>query len=111
MVFVADDLGMWLIATFADAGRRRLTTLVLGTDQERALRQTATIAVRLTAQDLYPDSNDQAEQLAMVINQVFSEPIPDALPPGQATPLEGLWAPTAGTSTSWSARTSGGPYL
>jgi hypothetical protein len=28
MVFVADDLGMWLIATHADAGRKRLTTQV-----------------------------------------------------------------------------------
>ena len=92
VVFVADDLGAWLVAALADTGRRRLTTLVLGTDQERALHQAASAAVRLTAQDLYPDSDNQAEQLAMIISEVFSEPIPDALPPGQATLLEGLRA-------------------
>ena len=47
MPFVADDLGAWLIALLADAGRKKLTTLVLGTDQERALRSAATAAVRL----------------------------------------------------------------
>ena len=30
MVFVADDLGAWLVGLLADAGRRKLTTLVLG---------------------------------------------------------------------------------
>jgi hypothetical protein len=34
MVFVADDLGAWLVGLLADAGRKKLTTLVLGTDQE-----------------------------------------------------------------------------
>jgi hypothetical protein len=90
MVFIADDLGAWLIAVLADAGRRQLTTLVRGTDQERALRQAATAAVRLTAQDLYPDSEDQAEHLAMVISEVSREPVPHALQRGQATLLEGL---------------------
>jgi len=49
MVFIADDLGAWLVAALADAGRRRLTTVVLGRDQERALRRAATTAVQLTA--------------------------------------------------------------
>lgn len=92
MVFVADDLAAWLIAALADTGRKRLTKLVLGTDQERALRPAAAAAVQRTAQDLYPDSEGQAEHLAMVISQVFSQPIPDAPPPGQATLLEGLRA-------------------
>ena len=41
VVFVADDLAAWLVGLLADAGRKKLTTLVLGTDQERALRQAA----------------------------------------------------------------------
>lgn len=48
MVFVADDLGAWLVGLLADAGRKKLTTLVLGADQEQALRSAATAAVRLT---------------------------------------------------------------
>jgi hypothetical protein len=38
MVFAADNLGAWLTGLLADAGRKRPTTLVLGTDQERARR-------------------------------------------------------------------------
>ena len=49
VVFVADDLAAWLIGLLADTGRKKLTTLVLGTEQERALRSAATAAVRLTA--------------------------------------------------------------
>jgi len=56
-VFVADDLGAWLTGLLADAGRRKLTALVLGTDQERALRSAATAAVRLTAAELRPDDD------------------------------------------------------
>lgn len=54
MVFVADDLGAWLAGLLADAGRKKLTTLVLGSEQERALRQAATAAVQLTARELTP---------------------------------------------------------
>ena len=46
MVFVADDLAAWLVGLLADAGRRRLIVWVLGTDQERALRQAATAAIQ-----------------------------------------------------------------
>ena len=49
VVFVADDLGAWLVGLLAEAGRRRLTTLVVGSDQQRALRQAATAAVGLTS--------------------------------------------------------------
>src|SRR5260370_21730752 len=45
MVFVADALGAWLTGLVADAGSKKLTALVLGTDQERALRSAATAAV------------------------------------------------------------------
>lgn len=95
MVFVADDLAAWLIAKLADASRRRLTSLVLGSDQERALRQVATAAVQLTAQELRPEGGDKAEDLAMVISQVFGEPVPGA-PAGQATLLEALQTQVAG---------------
>ena len=32
MVFVADDLGAWLTGVLADAGSKKPTTLMLGTD-------------------------------------------------------------------------------
>ena len=73
MVFVADDLGAWLIGMLADAGRKKLTALVLGSDQERALRSAATAAVQRTANELRP-GDEQAQQLALVISHVFSEP-------------------------------------
>ena len=41
MVFVVDDLAAWLVGLLADAGRKKLTTLVLGGAQERALQQAA----------------------------------------------------------------------
>jgi hypothetical protein len=46
VVFVADDLGAWLVGLLADAGRKKLTALVLGGDQERALRKAAVAAVQ-----------------------------------------------------------------
>ena len=49
VLFAADDLGAWLVGVLADAGRRKLTALVLGSDRDRALRQAAAEAVRLTA--------------------------------------------------------------
>ena len=55
MVFVADDLVSWLLGQLADAARRRLTTFVLGDEQERALRSVVKAAVRLTAAQLYPE--------------------------------------------------------
>ena len=51
MVFVADALGQWLVEQLADAGRKKLTELILGSEQERALRQ----GIFLTAgSDGYP---------------------------------------------------------
>ena len=91
MVFVADDLGAWLVGLLADAGRKKLTVLVLGSDQERALRKAATAAVQDTAAEMSP-SVDQAGQLAMVISEVFREPMSDAPLAGPATMLEGLQA-------------------
>ena len=68
----------------------RLTALVLGSDQERALRRAASAAVQLTAQELCPDDDEQAEQLAMVISQVFSGPVLSAPVGGQVTLMEVL---------------------
>ena len=90
-MFVADDLGAWLVGLLADAGRKKLTTWVLGSEQERALRQAATAAVQLTAVELDPSGGEQAGQLAMVVSEVF-EPMPDGPLAGQATLLEVLQA-------------------
>jgi hypothetical protein len=76
--FVADDLRVWLVGWLADAARRKLTTLVLGRDQEWALLQAATAAVQRTPRQLRPGDGERAEELMVVISQVFGEPIPDA---------------------------------
>lgn len=96
MAFVADDLAAWLTGLLADVGRKKLTALVLGTDQERALRSAAAAAIRLTVEELRPGDQKRAEQLAMVISQVFSDP-PPALPlTAYETLLEALQARIAG---------------
>lgn len=95
MVFVADDLAAWLTGLLADAGRKKLSMLLLGSDQERALRSAATAAVRLTAEELRPDNCEQTEHLAQVISQVFSNPMPDTMLAGRTTLLETLQAAIA----------------
>lgn len=92
MVFVADDLAAWLIGRLADEGLKRLTTLVLGPEQERALRPAATAAVQLTARDLRPASDEQAAKLAQAISQRFRKPMPVTFLAGQSTLLEALRA-------------------
>ena len=96
MVFVADDLGAWLVFILAEAGRRKLTSLLLGDDQKRALRSAATVAVQRTAAELRSGDAEQAKRVAMVINQVFSELMPDASLGRQVTLLEALQAGIAG---------------
>lgn len=90
MVFVADDLAAWLIAALADSGRKRLAALILGTEQQRALRKAAATAVRRTAADLRPDDAEQAEHLAMVIDQVFNTEAPSPVMTERMTLLEAL---------------------
>jgi hypothetical protein len=112
MVFVADDLAAWLVALLADAGRKKLTTLVLGSEQERALRQAAMTAIRLTATQ-FASGAYQVDQLAMVVSEVFREPKPDVALAGQATLLQALQAGIAAnlavlddaslTGTGWSS--------
>jgi hypothetical protein len=91
VVFVADDFAAWLVGLLADAGRKKLTTLVLGSDHERALRQAAEAAVQITADQL-ARSGGEAEQLAMVVGEVFRESAPEAMVTPQATLLEALQA-------------------
>jgi tetratricopeptide (TPR) repeat protein len=95
VVFVADDLGAWLVGLLADAGRRRLGSVVLGSDQQRALRSAAAAAVRVTAGELCPGDRSRAEELAMVISQVFGEPGPVEGLAGYESVLEALQAGVA----------------
>jgi hypothetical protein len=71
VVFVADALGGWLVGQLADAGRKKLTKLVLGSEQERALRRAADAAVWATAEEMSPSGGERAGQVAMVISEVF----------------------------------------
>ena len=96
MVFVVDDLAGWLVGLLADAGRKKLTTLVLGDAQERALQQAASAAVQDTAGELSPSDGQRAGQIAMVISEVFRAPVPDAPLAGVATLAEGLQTGIAG---------------
>ena len=96
MVFVVDDLAAWLVGLLADAGRRKLTTLVLGGVQDRALQQAAIAAVQDTADELSPCDSQRAGQIAMVISEVFRVQAPDAPLAGVATLAEGLQAGIAG---------------
>ena len=97
MVFVVDDLLAWLVGLVADAGRKKLITRVLGTDQARALRPAVEAAVEAAAAQLAP-SGEQFEQLVMVIGEVFRGPPRVALA-GQATLLETLQAGIAARLT------------
>ena len=89
-------LRAWLVGLLADAGRKKLTTLVLGDAQERALQQAASAAVQDTAGELSPSDGQRAGQIAMVISEVFRAPVPDAPLAGAATLAEGLQAGIAG---------------
>ncbi len=87
MVFVADDLAAWLIGALADAGRKKLTTIVVGTDQERALRSAATAAVQRAAGELRPDDAERAETLTRLVNRAFIKAlVPDAQMTGVCDP-------------------------
>ena len=96
IAFVADDLAAWLVGLLADRGRKKLTTLVLGTEQERALRSAATAAVEDVGRELRPGNVEQAEHVALVISQVFNEPVPTAPLAGHQTMLEALQTGIAG---------------
>jgi hypothetical protein len=90
VVFVADALGAWLVEQLADAGRKKLTELILGSEQERALRRAADAAVWATAEEVCPPDGEQAEQVAGVISEVFGDPLPAAPLAGPVMLLKGL---------------------
>lgn len=93
MVFVADDLAAWLVGALADAGLKRLSTWVRGSDLDRALREAATAAVQLTAEELCPDGGEPAEKLTSLVNRAFVKAlVPSALMEGHATLREALQA-------------------
>ena len=96
VVFVTDALVGWLVGQLANAGRKKLTELVLGSEQERALRRAADAAVWATAEELSPSGGEQTGQVAMVISEVFRDPVPDAPLAGPTMLLEGLQAGIAG---------------
>jgi hypothetical protein len=76
--FVADDLGAWLVGLLADAGRRKVAAFVLGDEQVRALHQAARAALTATAAELRPRDAAAADEVAMVVGEVFTTPAPQA---------------------------------
>jgi len=88
--FVVDDLLAWLVGLLADEGRKKMTTWIFGDEQTRALRPAATEAVRLAAAELCPDDAQHAEELAIMIDPLFKNPVSTALLGKQATVLEAL---------------------
>jgi hypothetical protein len=91
VAFVADDLGAWLVGLLADAGRRKLVTFVLGDEQVRALHQACRAALTATAAELRPGDAAAADEVAMVVGEVFKTPAPQ--PAGEhGTLLEDLRA-------------------
>lgn len=89
-VFFADDLAAWLIGVLADTGRKKLTSLVLGDEQERALGSAATAALQRTAMELRPGDEAGSQQLALVVSEVFRTRRPVVPLAGDATLLEAL---------------------
>jgi NACHT domain len=91
-MFIVDDFAAWLIGEFSDEVRKRLTDWVLGTEQERDLGRVASAAIRQTATELSSGGRERAEQIAMVVNEVFTGPaVPTSLD-GGSTILEVLQA-------------------
>jgi len=95
-VFVADAFGAWLVEQFADAGRKKLTELMLGSEQERELRRAAEAAVWATAEEMRSYGGEQVRQVAMVIGEVFRVAVPDVPMAGPVMLLEGLQAGITG---------------
>jgi hypothetical protein len=95
-VFVVDDLVAWLVERLADAGYKKLTKLLRGNEQERALRQAVTAAVQATAGEINPSDKEQADRVAELITNKFRKPVQVKLPSGQSTLLERLRAGIAG---------------
>jgi hypothetical protein len=95
-VFVVDDLVGWLVGRLADAGYQKLTTLLRGSDQARALNQAVTAAVQATVGEIGPAGGEEADRVAEQINKAFRRRDPVPLPSGQPTVLEALQAGLVG---------------
>jgi hypothetical protein len=92
MDFVTGVFATWLLEQLADVGRSRLANFLLGDEQERALRLAAATAIHLTAKDFWPSDETKAEELALVVDQVFTDPA-HGVPSAQcSTFLEALQA-------------------
>lgn len=76
MAFPTDDLTAWLIGMLADVGRGTLAGLVFGSKLERALSSAARESVRRTAEEMYPDDQHKAEDVALAITEVFGVQVP-----------------------------------
>jgi hypothetical protein len=76
MAMIGDDLAAWLVALLADAGRKKLTAIFLGGEQERALAKAADAAIRAAAAELRPGGGGATEELAQVVGHVFRLPDP-----------------------------------
>jgi len=94
VALIADDLLAWLVGLVAEAGRKKLVTLLRGSDQERALRPAVEAAVEATASQLAPEGGERAPQLARVVGEMFRGS-PGVALAGQATLLEALQAEIA----------------
>ncbi len=90
MALIADDLAAWLVSSLADAARRKVIALTLGSDQKRALQAAAKTALQQTAMELYPDDRERAAHVALVIRRVFGQSVPGGPWAGRTTMLEGL---------------------
>jgi uncharacterized protein len=86
--FVTAAFASWLVEQIADAGRRRLVRLLLGTEQERALNSAADAAIDSTAQHFGHGDLDRVQEMALVIDHVFATRVPAVGP--QQTLLEAL---------------------
>jgi hypothetical protein len=90
MDFVSSAFATWLLEQLADVARGRLVTFLLGDEQERALRSAAATAIQLTASDFFSGDDAQAAQLALIIDQIFTDPVPGNLMEPRDTLLEVL---------------------
>ena len=100
VAFVVDDLLGWLIGRLADAGYRKLTTLVLGSPEERALKEAVTAAVEATVGEIDPSDGEEAERVAERINKAFHRRDPVPRPPVDST----AGPDTRGSGARWRGR-------
>jgi hypothetical protein len=99
VVLVADCFATWSAGLLAEAGREKLTVWALTSEQEHALRQTATAAIQRTIAQLASSGGEQAERLTMQVSGIFCGP-PGAVLAGQATLLQALQAGIAAQLTA-----------